>query len=763
MGITRRQFLRWSGVSTLGAVMFNGCRIPEEELQIESPVDMPEDLVSGIDNWYATVCQHDMSSGIIVRVVEGRAKKIEGNPDYPMNQGRHSARSEAALQSLYHPDRLVEPLYRDQRLGQLVPISWASARQILSDKLAGLSDKGKFRIVTGPLRGHLALLTSEFVKGYGGAHMAFESLEQVTLKAAIKSVFGQNRLPEFDIANAKHLVAFGADFLSTWQAPVRYARAYGEFRQGESRRRGTHVQVDSRFSMTAASADEWVPVKPGGEGVLALSMAYVMIRDGYVPSVHAQALTDGKLLPALDNFSPENESVRNATGVDASRIETLAHEFANPGNQPALAIGGGSAGAHTSGLFNLKAIYALNVLVNNINSKGGVILNPDPPIKELSGQDVVSMGTPASLEEWQSLSGQNVEVLMTRGVNPIHGLPKAAGFSEVMANASFVVSFASFLDETVALADLVLPEHTYLEDWGDDVPDPGPGYQVFGIQQPVVRPFHEGTRSFGDELLILGASVANDLTGILGLEPGDEQIRPEFRDLLRKGAYDLWMQNRGSVKAETFDGFWNGILERGGWWDMEKNVKSQSAPDPLPIGSDGKITWPTIEFQGQQGVDTFNLLPFLSNSMMDGTLAHLPWLQATPDPITSMTWHSWVEINSKTAKDMGIKEGDMLELSSPSGIVEAPAYLHPAVPPWTVSVPVGQGHTDYGQYASGVGVNIMNIIAPMVDADTRALAWAGTRVKVRNTGVNIDIPKFEGSVPSIEAEEGQIIQITNLH
>ena len=89
MGITRRQFLKWSGASTLGAVIFNGCRIPDEELQIESPVNMPEDLVTGIDNWYATICRQDHEScGVIVRVVEGRAKKIEGNPDYPEHHGR---------------------------------------------------------------------------------------------------------------------------------------------------------------------------------------------------------------------------------------------------------------------------------------------------------------------------------------------------------------------------------------------------------------------------------------------------------------------------------------------------------------------------------------------------------------------------------------------------------------------------------------------------------------------------------------------------
>ena len=76
MGITRRQFLKWSGVSAMGAVIFNGCITPEQELQVESPVNLPEDLVNGIDNWYATICRQDLEAcGVIVRVVEGRAKK----------------------------------------------------------------------------------------------------------------------------------------------------------------------------------------------------------------------------------------------------------------------------------------------------------------------------------------------------------------------------------------------------------------------------------------------------------------------------------------------------------------------------------------------------------------------------------------------------------------------------------------------------------------------------------------------------------------
>ena len=465
--------MRWSGVSAVGAVVFNGCLIPSEELQVESPVDLPEDLVTGIDNWYATICRQDPEGcGIIVRVVEGRAKKVEGNPDYPINQGKHGVRSEAGVQVLYHPDRIQKPLFRQDSSGEFQEISWEEAHSRLRGSLENLPDKSRFLLVTQPLSGHLALLTSEFVKAYGGKHMAFESLEQVTLRRAIKDVFAQDRLPDFDIQNTKYLLSFGADFLSTWLSPVKYARGYGELRQG-SGKRGVHVQVDSRFSMTAANADEWVPVKPGGEGVLAMSMIFVIIRDGLGDRGVASVLTGGNGYLALDAFRPNSPEVKAATGVSEDRIVGLAHAFADPGNQPSLAIGGGSAGAHTSGLFNLRAIYSLNLLLNNLNKEGGVFFNPPAPLENLASQEVLDMGMPASFRDWKEMD--RPQVLMVRGVNPVHGLPPDANFAAAVESADFVIAFSSFMDETTAMANLILPEHTYLEDWGDDVPDPGPG------------------------------------------------------------------------------------------------------------------------------------------------------------------------------------------------------------------------------------------------------------------------------------------------
>ena len=194
--------------------------------------------------------------------------------------------------------------------------------------------------------------------------------------AAVNNVFGQEKMPDFDLANTNFLLNFGADFLSTWLSPTRWSHAYGEFRQGEGRQRGTFYHVDSRFSMTGANADRWVPVTPGWEGHLALSLAYVIMSEGLAhPSADIGALTGGQGPSALERFRPEavaqriglTEEFAGDSPEDFIRI--LARNFAN--SRPSLAIGGGSAGATSNGLFNLEAIYALNYLVGSAGRNRG--------------------------------------------------------------------------------------------------------------------------------------------------------------------------------------------------------------------------------------------------------------------------------------------------------------------------------------------------------------------------------------------------------
>ncbi len=754
MGLTRRQFLTLLGGSAAGAVVFQACGVPARELLVQSPFQMPEDLVSGFDNWYATLCrQCPTSEGVVVRVMEGRAKKVEGNVDYPLNRGAHSARCEAALQALYHPDRISGPLVRvgQRGGGRWEEISWPDAigRLVFQlQQLQAANNQAAMVMVTEPLGGHLGMVVERFVSRFGGRYVPFETVERTNLRAAIKRVFNQDVMPDFDFENTRYLLSFGADFLSTWVSPTRYNRGYGRFRQGE-RERGTHVHVDSRFSMTAANADETVFVRPGWEGVLALSMAQVIVSEGLGDSAAASALTGGNTA-ALDAFAPQR--VADRVGVAAERIRQVARDFAR--QRPSLAIGGGSAAAHTNGLFNLVAIYSLNYLVGSVGTPGGIIFNPRPAFP-----DVPVSPAGASFAQWQQLVQEmragRVQVLLVRGANPWYGLPEAAGFRDAMFNVPFIFTFSSILDDTTAMSDLVFPEHAALEDWGDDVPDPGPGYQLVGFQQPVVRPFFEsrgtflGTKSFPNVLLTVAQGMALDL----GL-PGQT-----FLDVLQDGARQLFQSNRGMVgnlrPAEygSFEAFWNGLLQHGFWRD-----ESARATGPAPTPPALPLQEQAPSMAGPTGERTFQLVPFEHNSLGDGRGAFLPWLQATPDPVTTNVWRTWVDINHHVAEEMDIREGDVVRIVSGFGPpIEALANPNPATPPDVVSVPLGQGHFSGGRYADGRGSNVLSILAPQVDTETGALAWAATRVRIEKLQRWVRLPKFENVVPEFPRDEEQLV------
>ena len=758
MPLTRRQFLKILGGSAVGAVIFQACGVPEKELLVQSPAKMPEDLVSGIDNWYATLCKNcKTNEGIVVRVMEGRAKKIEGNIDYPINEGKHSARCEAALQSLYHPDRIEGPMVRTGNRGEnkWQEISWTDAISRLSEQIKNLVSREQMVLATNPVNAHEGLIVENFTKKLGSKHLPFEAIEDTNLLDAFQKVFGQTLMPEFDIANTDYLLSFGSDLLGTWQSPTRYSKAYGDFRDLHHGR-GKFIQIEPRFSMSAANADDWIYVNPGQEGKLALSIAYELINQELVDSKWESALNIN-----LNSFSPDK--VYSEIGLEsADKIKEVAKEFGSHGSK-SLAIGGGISSAYTNGSFNLSAIYVLNHLVGSVGKEGVIKLNPTSALKNLSGES-----KRASFSQWQSMPSEiesgKVKVLAIRGADPIYSLPDSVGIKEAVlgknANGEFnvplIVSFANKMDETTAIADLVLPENNPLEDWGTNIPNPGPGYQTIGFQQPVVRPFFEnrgvnlGTKNFIEILL----GVSNDLGVQLDVE-GETVI-----DILKNSARELFAKNRGSVKSSTFDGFWNGLLQRGGWWDTESKHEGQIDNNPtIPSYSES-------QFSVSGTNESFHLIPFETPSIMDGKLADLPWMQATPDPISTAVWDTWVEINLNKANELGIKEGDILKITAVDSklSIEGVAYPNPATPPNVVGIPIGQGRAEGTRYSKNRGSNVLSIISTMKDEKTGALAWGSTKIDLEKTGRWRRLPKFEGSKSETSVDEHhKIIQITNLN
>ncbi len=740
MKLNRREFLALTGKTAAGAVIFAACGLPERELIVQSPVDLPEDLVRGEDAWYATsMGDFTNGDGVLVRVMQGRAKKIEGNPDHPVNRGKATARYDSALQLLYSPDRIREPMLRYSKAGNLVGITWEQADTRFREALANAD--GALTVVTNPIRGHLGSVASKFAEQFNGKYMPFDPVEQGVLHGAVKSVFGQDQLPTFDISNAQTVLSFGADWLGTWGSPAQFGVKFGEFREQSDR--GYLIHAEPRMSLTAAAADLWLAPIPGTEGDLALGIASVIIDEGLVSPQNVAAF-DVAVSGGLNNYGVTD--VASRTGISVDRIEMAARRFAD--HTPAVAFGGGSAGAHTNGSFNLGAIYALNVLVGAIDSAGGVVPNPGSAFG-----DVSASATGEPFEAWESEIANwragNVETVIIRGTDIVHGMPNSVAIREALDQVPNVIVFGAVHDDTMDFADLVLPELTFLETWGTDIPEPGPGYQVVGTQQPVVAPtikrdesgLISNARGFGDTLLAMS----------------DGSYGSSMERIVSDALSDLHDTGRGSVSASTAKLFTNGVMQRGGWWDTSEKGSS----------SVGKVmaAKKNAEYSetGSLGTgDDFYLAPFLSNSLLDGRLAASPWAQQTPDPVSSASWSTWAEINSIEAKDLGIREGDVLLIRSNSGEIEVLAYPHPGVRPGVIGIPIGQGHKNGGRYAEERGSNVLSILVDEKDSETGALAWAATRVRVQRAGRRVKVPKFEGNVEARPIEPGVPVLVVGI-
>jgi anaerobic selenocysteine-containing dehydrogenase len=596
--------------------------------------------------------------------------------------------------------------------GTFEPIGWDEAIATLADRLNDLHRRGRQRALAlwmRPGRGHRQRLIAEFLSRFGAPPpLSFELFSDDVLRRANLASFGREQLPTFDIERARYVLSFGADFLGTWNSPVAQNVAYGRMRQGRPGTRGKFVQVEARLSQTGANADEWVPIAPGTEGVLALGLAHVLMAAALRPASAAGAagaLIDG-WNGGLAGYTPED--VQRRTGIAAARVDRLARELAT--GMPAVAIIGGAPLAHTNGLSQALAVNALNALLGAVDQPGGLFFTPQLTLSAIpaashAGANLRPVALDALAAEMLNTPTPAVDMLLLDDANPVFATPEAWRIRDAIEKISFVASFGSFVDETNVLADLILPDHSPLESWIDNFPESGSIGPVASIAAPVMRPLHD-TRSMPDVLLDVSRRIEPPLAPAFMWQTFDEMLQAAFGDAL------------------------SAAQEQGGLWGETVPAAAIAKPGARPPARVSPVGVADPRFDGADGAFPFHLLPYASTAFFDGSLAHLPWLQELPDPMTSAMWSSWVEINPVTAQRLGIVSGDLVDVASQHGTIRAPALVWPGVAPDTVAMPVGQGHRTFTRYASGRGVNPVAILAPMTEAETGALAWAATRVKV---------------------------------
>ena len=404
------------------------------------------------------------------------------------------------------------------------------------------------------------------------------------------------------------------------------------------------------------------------------------------------------------------EQAAQVAGVEVDALNELADQFAEGA---VLALGPGLAGHHEGATAANLAVLILNVAANSL----GQTLHIDSAAEVGAPGDASLAGTIANM------GAGTYGVAVVSGTNPAYTLPPASGFQDAFSRVPFKVAFATTLDETAALADLVLPDTHPLESWGDAMPGPG----TYAVRQPAMRPLPMfDSRPMADVLLDVGRRLGHDAGAAT------------FHEYLR-AAFDGWLGENGEAAGLTGDpnALWRTALRTGS--------VSYSDQTPQVAGLQAPETAVRFDAPGLDGDGELTLLVYPSPRFGDGSHANRPWLLELPDPVSKVMWHSWVEVNPATLERLGLREGDVVSVATAEGAVEVPVWPYPGLREDAVAVAMGGGHTNYGQFADGNGVNPMTLLGAATDAGSGALALVSTRATVTPTGAWRWLTSPEGS------------------
>jgi len=810
LGLTRRDFIK------AGAFLAASTPLLEVPRALNFPIDrvLAQQPKPFEERFVPSVClQCPAGCGIIVRVLNGRAVKIEGDPRSPNNRGAICPKGHLGLQILYDPDRIKGPMYRKERgTDKWVRVTWKEAIGMVADKLVELRKAGephKFVWLDGRVRGNMGAFRTRFLSAYGTPNVINHSnICSDGAKLGHYLTQGVKDYLGYDWERANYILVFGGGLIEAWRPTTRLLRVYGKVRR-ERPIRARIVVVDTRLSISAAKADQWIPIKPGTDGALALALIHVIIRDKLYDAKYIEEHTVGfeefKEI-VLKEYTPDWAS--KITDVPSETIERVARDFAT--TKPSIAAGQRGAMMWSNGVYTYMAIHSLNALVGSIGVPGGIIVQKGAPFKDfppLKLDEIAKEGLKRTRVDLVGsvefpfasnnrtavtdalLSGKpyRPSVVMTYYTNPLFSDPEIDRAYAAYAKLDMAISTSPFMSEFEEyIADILLPENSYLERWHDDTIYPSIGYPYVGMRQPVVDQLYD-TMNVGDTLLRLAKEI-----GARGYpELADNFPWESYVDVLKyrwRGIFDSKKGRIGPMSVssfQTFDEFWSSLLKYGYWanppytfgnWKhefrtysgkfefrsgkLEKSLKQfvdemvkkeglvpEAAKDRILSLWNVKVRdkrvyfphWEEPLVAGDPEKYPFFLNTYKLMMHAEGRGSNCPWvLEHLSSYFPGIKYETWVEINPNDAAKIGVSNGDYVELTSPKGQkIRALAILFEGTKPGVVNVPYELGHKAYGRWANGTGSNPNSLIIEewegnvLRDRFSASINYFATRVNIR--------------------------------
>jgi anaerobic selenocysteine-containing dehydrogenase len=788
--ISRRGFLQFSGVAAaMSATTLNPGKFLEFSTMSEAHAAETGAAVGPKPVVTKSVChQCPARCGIDVYTTQGRVHAVYGTIDNPLSNGKLCPKGHYGPYILYDADRFKSPMKRtNPRKGRdedpmFVPISWDEALDTVAERLQALRDQGashRFGLLYGRGWGATdAGLLPDFAALYGSPNVGINHSSMCSdgSKKAKQITDGNYSYNAYDYDHTNYILNFGAGFLEAFRPFNTNMQVWGRIRTKAPKTRVTVVDV--HLNTTGAAADRLLLIKPGTDGALALALAHVILTEGlwdrlFVgdfiapglkfesgididPASFAQKWVHG--LPEWWNTVLKHCTptwAENITTIPANDIIAVAREFGT--TRPALALFERGATAHTNGVYNGMAIHSLNALVGAPFAEGGLFYQMGVPYGKLPVAAADFMDDYANAPErkqprvdkaktgdWPMVSHMMQEIarnhlrddpykmdtLMFYLTGPIFSSPNPREWERMMSEV-FVIDTSPFPSETAHFADLVLPDHTYLERLQVAETYPFQGWPMAMIRTPAVKPLYD-TMVFGDMLIEIGKRIRGPMgeyyqrlestENIIkhlaqGFEqnPGDNGVNG-FETWKAKGVWYRkpyhWRQVRGEFYE--WDGEGHNILMtaeqvkekllktptgkfefKAGYLEAEKYAKYVHEKFGIPLERVGFPQYIPARHEG--GGDLFFISPKLA-LQAEGRSANIPHATAIMQPTQGGNRTVYLEIHPETAARRGIRNGDRVRIRSSAGSIEALARHYSGIRPDTVALPMIHGHWGMGRW-----------------------------------------------------------------
>ena len=573
----RRDFLKFLGFSTLAATLVASCEMPVRKA-IPYAIK-PEDIVPGVPNYYAsTFVDGGDYCPIVIKTRDGRPIKIEGNEMSSITHGGTSARVQASVLNLYDKARIRHP-----------HADGAEATFDAIDRVVkeGISGKPGYLVTASILSPTTKEIITQFLAKFPNIkHIVYDAYSYSGMLLANEACYGKRTLPSYHFDKATTIVSIGADFLGTWIAPIEYAKAYSKGRKISAKniKLSKHYQIEALQTITGGAADERATAKPSEMGAIAVAL-YNAIANGAQPSLS----------------SPKLNSLVTKAAADLKK--------------------GGGMVIGSSNDVNIQTV--INAINDSIGANGTTV-NWVTTSNYKQGIDKDMADMIAAME------AGTVGAVLMHGVNPVYDYFDSKKFTAALAKVPVTVSFGDRMDETAQKCKFLIPDHNYLESWGDAEPKPN----YFSLMQPGIAPLFK-TRAIQDTLLTWAGSTTT------------------YADFWK----EYWMKKLGS--QEAFDkALQEGIVEPAGEMPNGGVKFAGNTGDAI-----GKI-------QAKKGSGGIELVVYQKIAIgHGGAWSNNPWLLEMPDPITRTVWDNYLCVSPKRAKELDAELNGFSEVDTKKRVV----------------------------------------------------------------------------------------------